>query len=230
MKFTLKPNTRNVPDEELLNDLIAVSKKTGRNTVTKGEYVQHGKYHPDTLKRRFRCSWCEILEKVGLEKSASGVYIPEKELFKNIEDIWVQLGRQPKIGEVKKPFSKYSARTYETRFTTWLKALEKFVEYINEEDDESDEEIPENIQTENAQKEVTKRKTKKDISDRLRFTILMRDGFRCQSCGRSPVTTPGVELHVDHIVPWTKGGETEPDNLQAKCKECNLGKGNAFDK
>lgn len=138
MKFTLKPYNRNDPDEELLNDLIAVSKKTGRNTVSLDEYVQHGKYHPDTLKRRFRCSWFEILEKVGLEKSRSDIDIPETELFKNIEDIWVQLGRQPKYEEVKKPFSKYSVGTYERRFTTWLKALEKFVEYINEEDDESD--------------------------------------------------------------------------------------------
>ena len=37
-------------------------------------------------------------------------------------------------------------------------------------------------------------------------------------------------IQVDHIVPWSKGGETEESNLQTKCKKCNLGKGNAFDK
>jgi 5-methylcytosine-specific restriction endonuclease McrA len=62
----------------------------------------------------------------------------------------------------------------------------------------------------------------------MRFRILLRDGFRCLSCGRSPITSPGVELHIDHIIPWSKGGETIDDNLQCKCKECNLGKGNAF--
>jgi 5-methylcytosine-specific restriction endonuclease McrA len=39
----------------------------------------------------------------------------------------------------------------------------------------------------------------------------------------------GVELHVDHILPWSKDGETVEENLQTKCSKCNLGKGNAFD-
>ena len=228
MKFILKSYNRNVPDEYLINDVVAVSKKTGRNTVTIAEYEKYGKYHPSTLKRRYG-SWFKVLENAGLEKSRSDLNIQEKALFNNIEDIWIQLGRQPKYEEVKKPFSKYSAGTYDKRFGSWLKALGKFVEYINEEDDES-EEIPESIKTENAQKEVTKRNTKRNISDRLRFTILMRDGFTCQSCGASPTKERGVELHVDHMVPWSKGGETEKSNLQTKCEKCNLGKGNAFNK
>jgi len=223
MKFTLKPYNRNDPDEELLNDLIAVSKKTGRKTVTMDEYVQHGKYHPDTLKRRFDCSWFEILEKVGLEKSRSDINIPEKELFKNIEDIWVQLGRQPKYEEVIKPFSKYSVGTYEYRFTTWLKALEKFVEYINEEENAPYEEKPENIQAENARKEVTKHKTKRNISSRLKVQVLMRDGNKCQLCG---ITVIGKGIHIDHIKPWSKGGETVLENLQVLCAPHNLAKGN----
>jgi len=228
MKFTLKSYNRNVPDEDLINDVIAVSKKTGRNTVTIAEYEQHGEYHPSTLQRRYG-SWFKVLENAGLEKSRSDFNIPEEELFKNIEDIWVQLGRQPKYEEVKKPFSKYSAGTYDKRFGSWLKALGKFVVYISEKDDETDEDISENIQTENTEKEVTKRRTKRNISDRLRFKILMRDGFTCQSCGASPTKERGVELQVDHIVPWSKGGETEEDNLKTKCEKCNLGKGNAFD-
>lgn len=228
MKFTLKSYNRNVPDEDLINDVVAVSRKIGRNTVTIAEYEQYRKYHPSTLQRRY-VSWFKVLETAGLEKSRSDLNIPEKDLFNNIEDIWIQLGRQPKYEEVKKPFSKYSAGTYDKRFGSWLRALEKFVEYINEEDDESDEEISENVKAVNAQKEVAKRKTKRNISDRLRFSILMRDGFTCQSCGASPTKKRGVELHVDHIVPWSKGGETEKSNLQTKCNKCNFGKGNAFD-
>jgi len=228
MKFTLKSYNRNIPDNELISDVIAVSNKTGRNTVTIAEYEQHGNYHPSTLQRRFG-SWFKVLKNAGLEKSRSELNIPEEELFKNIEDIWAQLGRQPKYQEVKKPFSKYSAGTYDKRFGSWLKALEKFVEYMNQDDEpESEEERAENGLIENTQKEIIKRKTKRNISDRLRFTILMRDGFTCQSCGASPTKERGVELHVDHIVPWSTGGETEESNLQTKCKKCNLGKGNAF--
>jgi len=78
--------------------------------------------------------------------------------------------------------------------------------------------------------DAVKHKTKREISERMRFRILMRDGFACKACGRSPATEIGVELHVDHILPWSKGGETVEENLSTKCKECNLGKGNAFDK
>ncbi|MCI5815572.1 HNH endonuclease [Ruminococcus sp.] len=45
-------------------------------------------------------------------------------------------------------------------------------------------------------------------------------------CGRSPSTTIGLELHIDHIIPWSMGGETVIDNLQTLCSDCNLGKSN----
>jgi 5-methylcytosine-specific restriction endonuclease McrA len=34
----------------------------------------------------------------------------------------------------------------------------------------------------------------------------------------------GVVLHVDHIIPWSKGGQTVDENLQTLCDRCNLGK------
>jgi 5-methylcytosine-specific restriction endonuclease McrA len=33
-----------------------------------------------------------------------------------------------------------------------------------------------------------------------------------------------VQLHVDHIYPWAKGGETVVENLQTLCMTCNIGK------
>lgn len=60
----------------------------------------------------------------------------------------------------------------------------------------------------------------------LRMTILRRDSFRCQMCGASAPS--GATLHVDHITPVSLGGSTTPDNLQALCDTCNLGKSNRF--
>jgi hypothetical protein len=230
MKFKLETYHRNTPDEELIADIQNVALKIKKNTVTTSEYEEHGKFHPSTLQRRFG-SWFKVLEIAKLEASRSAFNIPEEELFKNIEEIWISLGRQPKYAEVKKPLSKYSAGTYDNRFGSWGKALQEFVVYINS--DNTIDGVNELLETEQSKdipiKTAIKHKTKREISDRLRFRILMRDGFTCRKCGKSPMKEIGVELHVDHINPWSKGGETVPENLETKCQQCNLGKGNAFD-
>lgn len=231
MKFELDTWNHNVSDDDLIQDIKDVANKIGRNTVTISEYEEFGKYHPTTLQRRFR-SWFIVLEKAGLEMSRSPLIISDEDLFENIKNVWINLERQPKYKEIRKPLSKYSAGVYENRFGTWRKALELFIEYMdvdNQDNNEIEKDLIVEIQTPQEHHKKTKQ-TKRDISERLRFKILLRDGFRCQSCGRSPLKSPGVELHVDHIIPWSIGGETVPENLQTKCKECNLGKGNAFDK
>lgn len=63
----------------------------------------------------------------------------------------------------------------------------------------------------------------------VRFQVLQRDGFRCQYCGRSPVDSPSVRLHLDHRKPVARGGTNDPDNLVTACSICNLGKGARFD-
>ncbi len=231
MKFEIELQHRNVPDEELIEDLQKVAQRTGRNTVTRAEYARLGKYHPNTLIRRFG-SWFKVLEMAGLEDSRSRFNINDEELFDNIKDVWISLGRQPKREEIKSSLSKYSPSPYERRFGSWTKALKAFIEYINDESAEMAQQEDEH-DSESAHQDserVPKRRSNRNISERLRFSILLRDGFRCQSCGSSPLKSAGVELHVDHIIPWSKGGETVPENLQTKCQRCNLGKGNAFDK
>ena len=56
---------------------------------------------------------------------------------------------------------------------------------------------------------------------KLRFEILKRDSFTCQYCGRK---APNVILHVDHIIPVSKGGTNIKTNLVTACQDCNLGK------
>ena len=73
-------------------------------------------------------------------------------------------------------------------------------------------------------KKRVQRKTSRNVSDKLRYQVLKRDHFRCCICGASPAKDAAVELHIDHIIPWSKGGETVLDNLQTLCSRCNLGK------
>lgn len=64
----------------------------------------------------------------------------------------------------------------------------------------------------------------RDPSKRLRFQVLARDEFTCRYCGASPRKDASVTLHIDHIIPWSKGGKTTLSNLQTLCATCNLGK------
>ena len=68
------------------------------------------------------------------------------------------------------------------------------------------------------------RRTPRKINWRLRALVIMRDGAYCRLCGATP--HDGAKFHVDHVVPWTKGGETLIENLQILCNVCNIGKSN----
>ena len=65
------------------------------------------------------------------------------------------------------------------------------------------------------------------MSAKLRYDVFQRDGGRCQICGATQAD--GVRLHVDHIVPVSKGGKTELSNLRVLCERCNLGKGDCLE-
>lgn len=65
------------------------------------------------------------------------------------------------------------------------------------------------------------------LTSSLRYDILQRDEFKCRLCGRN--AGEGVELHIDHVQPVSKGGLTEEDNLRTLCKDCNLGKSDKYD-
>ena len=52
-----------------------------------------------------------------------------------------------------------------------------------------------------------------------RRAVFARDGWRCQYCGESS------NLTVDHVVPRSKGGGSNWENIVASCAPCNRKKG-----
>jgi len=219
MKFELEDYHRGITDEELITELRRVSSVLKKNSVSRFENDQNGKYGTTTYIRRFG-SWFNSLEKAGLQKTRTPMNLPEEELFKNLEEVWIKLGRQPRYSEVQKPLSRYHVGTYENRYGTWRNALGRFVSFINNEAKDSTEKSLEKIAVEPA----TKHKTKRNINWRLRFIVMRQNHFKCSSCGRSPATDPKIILHVDHIKAWANGGETVLENLQTLCSICNIGK------
>lgn len=232
MKFELEDSLRGAPDEALLDDMRRCATLLQRDTLTLAEYGETGRAHPSTIQRRFG-SWVKALEFAGLQPSRSKIGISDEDLFNDIKNLWITLGRQPRYSEMRTPAAQFSADTFSTRFGSWLGGLAKFVAWVNA-DNAGHAQTPVDASSDAAPvlkdaHEPAKRRTRREISDRQRFRTLVRDGFRCQSCGVSPLTKPGTELHVDHVIPWSKGGETVDENLGTKCLQCNLGKGNAFD-
>lgn len=133
MKFELEEYHRDITDEELIADLKRVSNELDKKSVSFRSYNVRGRYNSSTLVRRFG-NWPDVLKRAGLQVDRHPVRISEEELFYNIEEIWVKLGRQPRITEIEKPLSKYGHGTYQKRFGTWRKALDKFVAYMNTEE------------------------------------------------------------------------------------------------
>jgi len=60
-------------------------------------------------------------------------------------------------------------------------------------------------------------------SNELRLKILKRDKFKCRYCLETVLMNTA---HIDHVIPWSKGGKTTSDNLVASCNTCNIAKSN----
>ena len=52
-----------------------------------------------------------------------------------------------------------------------------------------------------------------------RFNVFLRDKFSCQYCGSKK------ELTFDHLLPRSRGGRTDWDNVVTACSGCNVKKG-----
>ena len=222
-------------DEELLEDLRQVARQLGRDRLGQTEYNRHGRYNSQMMARRFG-SWGKALARAGLD-TAGHPHPGVDDLFYNILAVWLKLGRRPASAEFRRPLSKFSIRPYLHAFGTWRKAMAAFFEWLQEMgppgavDDGAARQVPPAPGTvfvrpgkEDLPPRPTGHTTPRKHSVRQRFRVMLRDHFRCVLCGRSPATHHGLALHIDHILAWSKGGETVDENLQTLCEDCNYGK------
>jgi hypothetical protein len=62
---------------------------------------------------------------------------------------------------------------------------------------------------------VVKREGTRYIPSPVRARVIVRDGGRCRRCRSARL------LEVDHIIPLSRGGSSDEDNLQTLCRRCN---------
>ena len=71
------------------------------------------------------------------------------------------------------------------------------------------------------------KKQRKLMTKELKDQIKKRDNYTCQICGK--YMPDEVGLHIDHIIPISKGGKSVPSNLRVLCSKCNGKKSNKLD-
>lgn len=217
-RFEYEDTKPEISDRDLLADISKVAQYLGASLLTVRQYQRHGRYSHTTIKQRFG-SWNKAVATVGLGVSTERD-IPEELLHSNLEAVWIHIGRQPRKRDMIAPVSRFTHHPYVRRHGGWLNAIRAFLHSVETTDDSDENTVPQGERL---------MRGPRDPSLRLRFLVMKRDHFACRHCGASPAKDPSVELHLDHIVPWSEGGRTALDNLQTLCVSCNLGKGNLIE-
>jgi len=215
---------RNLPDLELIDELKKVAHQLNKKELSQKDFNENSKFSASAIARRFG-SWSEGLKKAGLEEVKMAKRYTELDYFENLLNVWTHYGRQPYYREIDAPPSVISSGGYERRWGKWSSALMAFIEYANS-DKPAIEEIPKKQIAVKSKKSEKENKNRRDIPLGLRYKVLSRDRFRCVKCGNSPASDLQCKLHIDHKIPFSKGGLTTFENLQTTCINCNLGKGN----
>lgn len=61
------------------------------------------------------------------------------------------------------------------------------------------------------------------VSARLAIEVEIQAKGRCEYC-HAPQKITGQTFHIEHIIPRSKGGQVELDNLAFACAHCNFAK------
>lgn len=138
-----------------------------------------------------------------------------------------------------KRYANYNRATHQVSYTTerslatsltkkecknlLRKCTKKLKEYTPVEEDAKTE-GPKNL--EEAKEDVLVKKTKRrPFTQAERMQVYTRDRGICGICG---AFVPPNELTIDHVIPISKGGTYELNNLQCCCRRCNLLKADAL--
>lgn len=226
-----------IPREKIIEELTKVAKIYNYTYFTSKEFLKSASIGHQTVFREFG-TWdaamtclADILKQQGITLQArtkpkrKDAYT-QKQLFDEMQRVWSELGHRPSKIEWEQSNPKINYNTIRRHFGGWTNACSKFIEYVTGETPTDNQPISVEVETKPTKTIDYNPANNRTIPLGIRLKVLARDSFRCVYCGKSPSTDIGTKLHIDHIVPFSKGGKTELENLQTLCFECNLGKSN----
>lgn len=216
-KYELGGSRARYTDEQLLENVRAfVKRRGGRSHGVRDFAAWKGRrFSQNTIIRRFG-EWRVALGLVGVEGVRGREYEAE-ELVADLERVWRELGRAP--GETELPRrGKFSMNAYKRRWGSLRAVCELLARHHAGELTRSE-----------VLAGGTEGRARKTVPMQTRWAVLKRDRYRCTACGVTPALRADVELNLDHIVPVSRGGGNEVENLRTLCRECNVGRGDEAD-
>lgn len=227
-----------VPESKILTELEKAAKHFDYTEFAWRDFNKIADISATTVKKHFG-SWKSGLAALKKNLQTKGLdlrprpFAPnrvysDKEMFDEMARIWAKVGQRPSRYEWEESDPKIAYQTYKQRFGGWTNSCMKFIEYKMGSAIHTDEDV--SVRKETVIDSIVSIRPKPESSRAVplsvRLKVLDKDNFRCRFCGRSPASEMGVKLHIDHIIPFSKGGKTVVDNLQTLCFDCNMGKSN----
>jgi len=217
-----RPRVDAVPRAVVIGELKAAAQHFGQRRFSRHEFDKVATRCKGSTVLKHFATWSAALEAIGVSLQPHRPdrrRLADGELLTELARVWKALGHRPSKIEWEAADSRYSYTTYKQRFGGWTQACLALVEGRTD--------IPSTATALVAPRKplAIPKERRRDIPLKVRLRVLTRDAFKCVLCGRTPALHAGVVLHVDHIIPFSRGGPTKLDNLRTLCEDCNRGKG-----
>jgi hypothetical protein len=219
--------------EKVIKELKKVAQIFNYQYFKKRDFDKHSVSCKSTKVISLYGSWESALKAIGIENTPIRKLrkdrASDEDILFEIIRIWKIIGHRPSKAEWESNETHFSYSTIKQRYEGWINACNEAFNIMNQNTinlGSSSKTVPITNNVIEDSSCIITQENKHDIPLKLRLKVLKRDHFKCVLCGRNPANEPSVELHIDHIIPFSKGGKTNENNLRTLCRECNLGKGN----